>query len=157
MPRKPFEALDGDRELDCGWLVALEKANAAIAQDKEYALRRIREENHEGMIYYRERDEARAERDTLREENERLKAEVERLTSVDEMRRDNNVKLVKECGRLMHQLTEAVKVLDGLVKHCAEAHYEDCSIMYDLDEEKCDCGSGAAHDKAREFLAKVKA
>lgn len=43
-------------------------ANAAIAQDREYALRRIREENHEGMIYYRERDQARAERDALREE-----------------------------------------------------------------------------------------
>jgi len=176
MSRKPFEPLVSDdnnvTEVDCPGcptaftaqrLVSRYDANAAIAQDKEYALRRIREENHEGVIYYRERDEARAERDALREEVaaqqreiERLKAEVERLTSVDEMRRDNNVKLVKECGRLMHQLTEAVKVLDGLVKHCAEAHYEDCSIMYDLDEEKCDCGSGAAHDKAREFLAKLK-
>ena len=152
MPRKPFEAL-GPHNLVCDCHA---KADAAIAQDKEYALRRIREENHEGMIYYRERDEARAERDALREENEKLREQCDRydhiIPSMAKGRNDFRSALKKTRA----QLAEAVKVLDGLVKHCAEAHYEDCSIMYDLDEEKCDCGSGAAHDKAREFLERVK-
>ena len=98
MPRKPFEALDGDRELDCGWLVALEKADAAIAQDKEYALRRIREENHEGMIYYRERDEARAERDALRADNARQAEEWRKARVENCALREENERLKAQVG-----------------------------------------------------------
>lgn len=167
MSRKPFEALTGESfedaygitqhdwngRPDIPWMEVQARsrdvANAAIAQDREYALRRIREENHEGMIYYRERDEARAERDHFQNENTALREENGRLKA-------GYTELSCRWDKVNTQLAEAVKVLDGLVKHCAEAHYEDCSIMYDLDEEKCDCGSGAAHDKARDFLAKAK-
>lgn len=134
-------------------------ANAAIAQDHaEYKALRdtlcITERDLDRAI--NDRDTIKDERDALREENEKLREQCDRydhiIPSMAKGRNDFRSALKKTRA----QLAEAVKVLDGLVKHCAEAHYEDCSIMYDLDEEKCDCGSGAAHDKARDFLAKAK-
>lgn len=100
MPRKPFEAL-GPHNLVCDCHA---KADAAIAQDREYALRRIREENHEGMIYYRERDQARAERDALREENERVNADYREAKEDYEEAEAELVEAVKEIERLKSEL-----------------------------------------------------
>lgn len=115
-------------------------ANAAIAQDKEYALRRIREENHEGMIYYRERDEARAERDTLREENERLKMEyTEAETAFENLIQDYR----EGRDKAQVKLAEAVKVIEMI--DARELNLEHSWSRRILEET------------AREFLAKVKA
>lgn len=73
-------------------------ANAAIAQDREYALRRIREENHEGMIYYRERDEARAERDALRADNARQAEEWRKARVENCALREENERLKAQVG-----------------------------------------------------------
>ena len=94
MPRKPFEAL-GPHNLVCDCHA---KADAAIAQDKEYALRRIREENHEGMIYYRERDEARAERDALRADNARQAEEWRKARVENCALREENERLKAQVG-----------------------------------------------------------
>jgi chromosome segregation ATPase len=99
-----------------------------------------------------------AEYDRLHAENERLRADAELATHTIQNLVNHGSPHPYETvvEELRAQLAEARGALDGLVKHCAEAHYDDCSIMYDLDEEKCDCGSGAAHDKARAYLEKNK-
>lgn len=136
MPRKPFEAL-GPHNLVCDCHA---KADAAIAQDKEYALRRIREENHEGMIYYRERDEARAERDALRADNARQaeewrkarvencalreevaaqQREIERLKAHANTMAAGQIANVNDAVRASVQLAEALKEIERLKSELA--------------------------------------
>ena len=163
MPRKPFEAL-GPHNLVCDCHA---KADAAIAQDKEYALRRIREENHEGMIYYRERDEARAERDAYKkakaENDERFQLERDQARMERDALRAENEKLREQCDRYDHiipsmakgrndfrsalkktrdQLAEAVKVIEMI--DARELNLEHSWSRRILEET------------ARAFLAKVK-
>ncbi len=166
MSRKPFEAL-GPHNLVCDCHA---KADAAIAQDKEYALRRIREENHEGMIYYRERDEARAERDALREEvaaqqreNERLKAQVGAEQLDADRVRTASRELEVEVERLKERLEksesrrthwdavtltnyEATKAQLAEAVKVIERIFEICDETDELNGKRL----------AREFLAKAK-
>lgn len=121
-------------------------ANAAIAQDKEYALRRIREENHEGMIYYRERDEARAERDTLREENERLKMEyTEAETAFENLIQDYR----EGRDKAQVKLAEAVKVIEAIDHELGRPR--------EVPDANWPAPIVNASDLARAFLEKVKA
>ena len=53
-------------------------------------------------------------------------------------------------------IAEVVPVLDTLMKHCAESHYNDCAWLH-TDESECNCGSEKAWDEARALLAKLTA